>query len=361
MDDVLLSVVIPFYNAKDTVLRAADSVVHQPCADRVELLLVNDGSKDEGGLLCDRYVETCSTPAQVRVLHKNNGGASSAMNLGIQQAIGRYICFLDADDWWETGFFDESLVELLKENFDLYTFSYQSVSSDMRWRKVYPIEEKEQRGLKPDSDRPFYIRHWACITRREHLVRNHLSYPLCNVNEDVAFVHLVSALAESIKSCDRIMLSYWLNPKSCVHTSSPRTMMDETLKSLRIEKEMFVERGFDYENDRAALSAIAKELPTVCSQMRYRELQKYLALPQFDLLRQDAVKPWDQFSKRVEAYHNHPVLFWLRCQVSPGVTLAVKRFLYRSLVLMRLACFVRYRLKLRWLPFEPPSEWKQEG
>lgn len=356
MDDVLLSVVIPFYNAKDTVLRAADSVAHQPCAGCVELLLMDDGSKDEGGQLCDRYVEAHSTPAHVKVFHKENGGASSAMNLGIQQAKGRYICFLDADDWWETGFFDDSLIELLKENFDLYTFSYQAVSSDMRWRKVYSIEEKEQRGLKPDCDRPFYTRHWACITRREHLLRYHLSYPLCNVNEDIAFVHLVSALAESIKSNDRVMLSYWQNPKSCLHTSSPRTMMDEILKSLRIEKEMFLERGFDYENNRAVLSAIAKELPMVCSQMRYGELQKYLAQPQFDLLRQDAVKPWNQFSKRVESYQRYPVLFWLCCRISPGITLAVKRFLYRSPVLMRLACFVRYRLKLRWSPFEEKTD-----
>ena len=352
MQGALLSVVIPFYNAKSTVLRAARSVVNQPCAERIELLLMDDGSKDEGGKLCDQFALDNQSSAIIRVIHKENGGASSAMNLGIQQASGQYICFLDADDWWEPGFFDDHLVRLLEEEYDLYHFSYQSISPDLKWRKVYPLTDQEQRDLQPDCERPYYIRHWASIHRREHLLRHRLSYPLCNVNEDVPFVHLSSSLARSIRSCSRVMLSYWLNPKSCVHTSSATTMMDETLKSLRIEKEMLQERGFEYSNERAVLSAVAKELPTVCSQISYKKVRDYLAQPEFDLLRQETVKPWDNYCSRINSYRNHPFLFWLRAKFSPGCTLAVKRFLYKTPVLMILACFVRYRLRLHWQPFD---------
>ena len=148
------------------------------------------------------------------------------------------------------------------------------------------------------------------------------------------------------------MLSYWLNPKSCVHTSSAKTMLDESLKSLRIEKEMFLERGFEFSNDRAVLSVIAKELPVICSQMSYRKLRNYLAQPEFALLRQERIKPWADLCPRTDAFRKHPFLFWLRAKLSPGLTLAVKRFFYKIPLLMRLACFVRYRLLLRWLPFD---------
>lgn len=351
MEETLVTVVIPAYNMKDSVLRTARSVLAQPEAKRLELLLVDDGSKDGSGAVCDRFAAEHPSPMLIRVFHKENGGAFSAMNLGIREAKGRYICFLDSDDWWETGFFDDKLVQLLEEDFDLYNFSYQSVSPDMKWVKVYPLADSEQRDLRPDCDRPYYIRHWARIIRRELLLRNKIFYPSCRLNEDVVFAHLSSAVAGSIKNCSRVMLSYWLNPKSCVHTSSPKKTMDELMKSLRIEEEMFRERGFDYSNDRAVLSAIAKELPNVCSQMSYRRAHEYLAQPEFALLRQESVMPWDNYCSRINAYRKHPFLFWLRARLSPGVTLAAKRFLYNTPVLMRLSCFLRYRLRLRWLPF----------
>ena len=348
MQCALLSVVIPFYNAKSTVLRAARSVVNQPCAERIELLLMDDGSKDEGGKLCDQFALNNQSSAKIRVIHKENGGASSAMNLGIQQASGQYICFLDADDWWEPGFFDDHLVRLLEEDYDLYNFSYQTVSPDMRWHKSYLLEDTALRDLQPDCYRDFYIRHWACIHRREHLLRHDMHYPLCNVNEDVPFVHLASAFAGSIRSCSRVMVNYWLNPKSCVHTSSPQTSTDEIMKSLRLEREMFRERGLDYSNDRDILSHIIRQLPLLCSQMSYRNLRAYLGQPEFALLWQETVKPWREFCRREASFKKHPFLFWLRSRISPGFSQAAKPLLYSSPLLMRLACLIRYRLRLGW-------------
>lgn len=348
MQDALLTVVIPFYNAARTVLRAADSVLQQPCADRIELLLVDDGSSDQSGTICDQYAEKHAQTARVRVLHKVNGGGASARNSGIQAAQGRYVCFLDADDWWENGFFDPQLVRLLGEDFDLYNFSYQSVSPDLRWRKIYPLEDKEQRDLQPDCERPYYIRHWACIHRREHLLKNEIYYPLCKINEDVPFMHLSSALARSVKSCSKVMVNYWLNPKSCVHTSSSTVMIDEILKSLRMEEDMFRARGFEYSNDREMLSEIIRNLPMLCAQMSYGELRKHLNQPSFELLWQEEIKPWRDLCHQEAAFKKHPFLFWARSRLSSGLPMVTKQLLYRSAALMKCACFLRYRLLLRW-------------
>lgn len=102
-----VTVVIPVYNCEKYVGRAIQSVLKQPCADQAEVLVVNDGSKDRSGEICDRYA---AENANVRVLHKENGGVASARNLGIEQARGNYIAFLDSDDWWEPDFLSEDIV-----------------------------------------------------------------------------------------------------------------------------------------------------------------------------------------------------------------------------------------------------------
>lgn len=89
-----ISVVIPVYNAAAWLPRCVSSILAQTF-EGFELLLVDDGSPDESGMICDKFA---ACDSRVRVLHKQNGGASSARNAGIAAAAGRYLCFVDADD-----------------------------------------------------------------------------------------------------------------------------------------------------------------------------------------------------------------------------------------------------------------------
>ena len=149
MNEPLLTVVIPVYNAEAYVRRAAASVLNQPCADRLELILVDDGSTDGSGALCEQIAAESSSAAAVRVIHQKNGGVSSARNLGIQESRGAYLAFLDADDWWIDSFFDAEAVDLLGERFDVIQLSYLSVSPDLRWYLKYPVQDQEYRNLTP--------------------------------------------------------------------------------------------------------------------------------------------------------------------------------------------------------------------
>lgn len=90
-----LSVIIPVYNVEDTIDRCVDSVLGQSVPD-MEVILVDDGSPDGSAALCDRWARS---DKRVRVLHKSNGGLSDARNKGIDMARGRYITFVDSDDW----------------------------------------------------------------------------------------------------------------------------------------------------------------------------------------------------------------------------------------------------------------------
>lgn len=98
-----ISVIVPAYNAEKYLYRCVDSVLKQTFFD-FELLLVDDGSTDGTAAICDTY---SSMDSRVRVFHKENGGVSSARNLGIDNAQGEWITFVDSDDWIEYNAFEK--------------------------------------------------------------------------------------------------------------------------------------------------------------------------------------------------------------------------------------------------------------
>lgn len=90
-----ISIIVPVYNAEKFLVRCIDSILAQKYKN-FELLLIDDGSKDSSGHICDLYAEK---DARIRVFHKENGGVSSARNLGLEKAKGEWITFCDSDDY----------------------------------------------------------------------------------------------------------------------------------------------------------------------------------------------------------------------------------------------------------------------
>lgn len=95
-----ISIIVPVFNAEKFLDKCVTSILSQSFRN-FELLLINDGSKDNSGILCDQYA---LSDDRIKVFHKNNGGVSSARNLGIDKARGEWITFIDSDDWLETDF-----------------------------------------------------------------------------------------------------------------------------------------------------------------------------------------------------------------------------------------------------------------
>lgn len=90
-----VSIIVPVYNAERTLTRCIDSILNQEYTD-FELLLVNDGSKDSSGSICDRYA---AKDSRIHVIHKENSGVSDSRNIALDRACGAYLQFLDSDDW----------------------------------------------------------------------------------------------------------------------------------------------------------------------------------------------------------------------------------------------------------------------
>lgn len=118
-----ISIIVPVYNAEKTLNRCIDSIINQTYINW-ELLLINDGSNDNSGNICDEYV---TKDNRIKVFHKENGGVSSARNLGLDNARGEWITFVDSDDWLLEDVLNLDF-SLLKE--DIILFSYYHKGRD---------------------------------------------------------------------------------------------------------------------------------------------------------------------------------------------------------------------------------------
>jgi glycosyltransferase involved in cell wall biosynthesis len=102
MKHPIISIIIPVYNAEKYLQKCVDSVLTQTFSD-FELLLIDDGSSDGSGKICDEYAQQDN---RIKVFHKKNGGVSSARNLGLDNATGEWITFIDSDDWVADNFLE---------------------------------------------------------------------------------------------------------------------------------------------------------------------------------------------------------------------------------------------------------------
>lgn len=117
-----LSVIIPVYNVEKYLNQCVDSVINQKLDD-IEIVLVDDGSPDKCPEICDKYA---SEYEYVKVIHKPNGGLSSARNAGIDAAQGEYIIFMDSDDWWNPEVSVKEMLDYVKEHRKTEMFLFTS-------------------------------------------------------------------------------------------------------------------------------------------------------------------------------------------------------------------------------------------
>ena len=103
--ETLLSVIVPVYNVEEYLVRCVDSILAQTY-DHLEVILVDDGSSDGSGAICDDFA---AKDSRIKVIHKKNGGLSRARNAGLDVAAGEYITFVDSDDWIEEDSYEHLL------------------------------------------------------------------------------------------------------------------------------------------------------------------------------------------------------------------------------------------------------------
>lgn len=120
-----VSVIVPVYKVEKHIGQCIESILSQTFKD-FELILVDDGSPDSSGAICDQYAQKDS---RIQVIHKENGGVSSARNYGLKEAKGRWLCFIDSDDNVDNTYLQDFEIE--KEDADMYMQGYKHVMDGM--------------------------------------------------------------------------------------------------------------------------------------------------------------------------------------------------------------------------------------
>ena len=128
---IKLSIIVPIYNVEQYLRKCADSLLAQDI-DNYEIILVDDGSTDESGAICDSYVsidDRCiDNRCTIKVIHRENGGLSAARNSGIEIAQGEYVMFVDSDDYIESNVLGELMAKIERDNLDVLRYNYQNVN-----------------------------------------------------------------------------------------------------------------------------------------------------------------------------------------------------------------------------------------
>ena len=186
------SVIIPVYNVENYLHRCINSILVQEYTD-LEILLIDNGSTDSSGSICDTYASEYSN---ISAYHIENHGVGSARNFGLAKAQGEFICFVDSDDYLVGSLFSD-MENQLDSSLDLLVFSYynsleKNLSETARSAKILPIEGKKDRNqfiaLFTElflSDMMYTV--WNKIYRREFLEEHRIMFEQYELGEDVRF------------------------------------------------------------------------------------------------------------------------------------------------------------------------------
>ena len=134
----VISIIVPVYKVEDYIRRCIDSLLTQTYMN-TQIILVDDGSPDMCGRICDEYA---ATDTRIQVIHKENGGLSDARNAGLLAAKGEYIAFVDSDDWVAPDYLERMYEALCKQNADICECSVQRTSDEVLSVKTADASEK---------------------------------------------------------------------------------------------------------------------------------------------------------------------------------------------------------------------------
>ena len=209
------SVIIPVYNVENYLPRCLDSLLAQNYAD-LEILLIDNGSKDQSGQICEDYAAKFS---YITAYHVPNKDVGSARNFGLAKAKGEFICFVDADDYLEGNLFSD-VESQLDSQLDLLVFSYynsieQNLSEITRSAKILPTEGKKDKSdfiaLFQElclTDMMYTV--WNKIYRRKFLEEHQIVFESYELGEDVRFnlnVYQHVNAVFLVKSCYYVYIS----------------------------------------------------------------------------------------------------------------------------------------------------------
>lgn len=223
-----ISIIVPIYNVEKYLKASIISLMEQTYQN-IEIILVDDGSTDQSGEICDYYSRQ---DRRIKVIHQNNKGLAAARNRGICAATGEYIGFVDPDDWIELTMYEELLKAMQKDDADIsmcdYAYEYDGVSE-------HNVRKKP--SLKPEiftgkdaikrlflNNTFFYIIVWNKLYKRT--LWDGIKFPNGYMHEDEAVIHRLFGNCNKIVTVPSELYHYRQVPTSITHTNQVQRNID---------------------------------------------------------------------------------------------------------------------------------------
>lgn len=223
----LISVVIPVYNVELYLKRCVDSIINQSYKN-IEIFLVNDGSTDSSGDLCD---ELSKLDKRINVLHKENGGLSDARNYGIEHARGNYIVFVDSDDFVNKKYIEYLYNMIIANRADISVCNYEFYYDDTKNNRI-GIENLPENIIldKYDAIKQLVedelINSFAWNKMYSISLFRKIKYPKGKIMEDVGTTYKLFDKAEKIVIGNKPMYYYYQRSNSILHKKKSKFYID---------------------------------------------------------------------------------------------------------------------------------------
>ncbi len=213
--DYKVSVIIPVYNVEKYLCCCIDSVIGQSYGN-LEIILIDDGSDDGSGAICEAYKEKDS---RIRVLHQKNSGLSAARNRGLEIGTGEFISFIDSDDWIEEDFIETLVKKQQETGADLVMTGYCRMDEDRKPIGYYPLSE----GILASSAEGVLqicmglVPSYACNKLYKRRIFDSLRFIEGKLYEDVAVMHMIFSKCQKIAVAAGCGYCYRVRVGSTVH------------------------------------------------------------------------------------------------------------------------------------------------
>lgn len=244
-----VSIVIPVYNVEKYMKVAVDSAINQTYKN-IEIILIDDGSKDNSGIICDEYERIDN---RVKVIHQKNKGLSGARNTGIENATGKYILFLDSDDYFDLDAAEKLYNAIEEKNADYVVANYTNTDEDgTKWDKVVFDQNKYfgQKLSMDDYTNSFYLMNsgvWNKIWRKSFLDEINARFVDGALAEDAIFTTYCFMKSTNVYYIPDNVYNYRLRYSDSISSSCSKDYFVRINKAYRIIYNNFRENNrIDY-------------------------------------------------------------------------------------------------------------------
>lgn len=236
--EIRFSVIIPVYNVEKYIQKCLDSVLGQT-EPNFEVVLVDDGSTDASGTICDEYGKK---DKRIQVIHKKNGGPMSACMTGIEAACADYVVFVDSDDWIAGKMFEQmwQMVERCHPDMVSCNFTKAGAKTKQRWKQFFSAGYYDENAIKKQmypvllnagdfQERGINISRWGKMIKKDRIIHN-LKY----CDSSISFSEDLNLIFPVLLDCQSIVIldseesdySYRMNPES-ISNSFHSTMYEQ--------------------------------------------------------------------------------------------------------------------------------------